>query len=171
MLRHWGLVAWVGTNRSFVLLRRNSLLNPELFDFLRNRLLNTSVELRPIPQLEQDLEPDKEGREEHGLEKVVQQGRCAALEGAMADELQDPGYHMHDDGDFGRALRIRRHEGVAEGGTADTEDGEGGASDGFQEDVKAAPEEGSEDTDVRLKVGDLEPFRGCEEGSRVGGLQ
>lgn len=146
------------------------LLSPELGNLLLDRLLDAGLELGAIPQLEQDLEPDEERGQEDGLDEVIQQGWGAALKGAVAEELQEPGHYVHDDGHLVRGGRVRDPQGVGGGGARHAEGREDGAGDGLQEDVEATPDEGCQCAEVGLEVGDLERRRDVEEGPRVGCL-
>lgn len=107
------------------------LLSPELGNLFRDSLLDAGLKLGAIPQLEQDLEPDEERGQEDGLNEVVQKGGRAALKRAVADELQEPRRHVHNDGGLVRGLRVRDPQGVASGSAGHTESREDGAGNGL----------------------------------------
>lgn len=77
----------------------SSSIVPELGDVLLNSRVKSGLQLRPIAEHEEDLEPDEEGSEEEGLDHVVEEGGGTTLEDSMADELRDPGEDVDTDGD------------------------------------------------------------------------
>lgn len=135
-----GLVKWCRPSLRLSVLDSALLLCPELRNLDLYLRLHASLELLPVAKGEQELEPDKQRREEDGLDQVVQQGGSSALELSVADELRNPTDHMQGNG-------VRRHGArivvfnsvVARGGRTETDEGKGGAGDGLEENVQAAP--------------------------------
>lgn len=72
----------------------------ELGNLLRDGLLNSGLEFSSVSKLEKHFQPDKHGGEEDGLNEVVQQGRGAALEDTVTNELCDPGNDVNTKGDL-----------------------------------------------------------------------
>lgn len=112
---------------------------PELGNLDRHSLIHARLELRTVTQHEQEFEPDEQRGEEDGLEEVVQEGRGAAFELAVAEELRQPAHNVNDDGDLCGGHRAGDAEVVGVGTRAEADERQRGAGDGLEEDVKAAP--------------------------------
>lgn len=80
----------------------------ELLDVLLNGLVDAALQLRTVAEVEEDLEPDEERRQEKGLNNVVEQRRSATLELSMTDELRDPCDNVDSDGVVVGGLAVRR---------------------------------------------------------------
>ena len=91
----------LNTSRSVALLLRllRSRLFLELADILLNSCVESSLQLRPVAEHEQDLQPHEEWSKEESLNKVVQQSWSTALEDTVADELSHPGEDVDAEGD------------------------------------------------------------------------
>ncbi|RBQ91574.1 hypothetical protein VDGD_20451 [Verticillium dahliae] len=74
----------------------NSLSGFELGNLLLDGLVDASLKLLSVTQQEQKLEPDEKGRQEDGLDKVIEQRGGALLESTVADELEDPADNVGD---------------------------------------------------------------------------
>lgn len=106
-------------------------LSLKLGDFLLNALLYTSLELRAVSDLEEELEPDEHRSEEDSLNEVVKESGGALLEGAVADELGNPGDDVDAKGDLEGAGRILETRVTSECGASETKSGENKAGDGL----------------------------------------
>lgn len=93
-------------------------------------LLDACLQLLAIAELEEDLEPDKHGGEEDGLDEIVEQGGRTALKGAMANELGDPRDDVDDEGELEGGLGVLEAHVIGEGGAADAEGGQDEAATG-----------------------------------------
>ena len=60
----------------------------EFLDILLDTLVDAALQLWPITEGEQDLEPNEEGCQEERLGEVVQQRGSPALEFAVTDKLR-----------------------------------------------------------------------------------
>lgn len=111
-------------------------------NLLLNNLVNTSLELSAIAELEEKLEPDKQRSQEDGLQQVVEKCRGTLLERAVADKLQDPAGDVGAEGDLIRHNRVLKPGKVAGGSDGEAECGEQSARDRLEQDVKASPYDG-----------------------------
>lgn len=120
----------------------------ELLDLALHRLIQPRLQLRSVPEEEEDLEPDEEGREEECLHEIVQQSRSTALELAVPDELCDPGNYVHPDRGVigGRAVGLCEIVGV--GGAGDEEGSEEATRDRFHENVEGRVQDRGDGSDV-----------------------
>jgi hypothetical protein len=64
-----------------------SLGGPKLGNVLRDGFVESGLKLWAVPEGEENLHPDKEGRKEQSLDKVIEECRSSTLEDAVADEL------------------------------------------------------------------------------------
>lgn len=132
-------------------------LGVELCDLLADLLVHARLQFRAVAQEEQDLEPHEHGSEEEGLDDVVQEGGGAALEGAVADELEDPARHMDGDGILEGGVRVGQPHVVAKGGGSQADGREDEAGHGLQQQVERRVERGCDGAEVEVQVGEGEP--------------
>ena len=142
----------------------------ELGNLDHDGLVDALLELWPISCDEEQLEPDEQGRQEDGLEEVVQQRRRAALEFAVANKLGDPAHDVHRDGNLVGTGGILQAEVVGTGGRSQADECQGTSCDGLKKEIQATPCHGRKGAQVRVEVRHLEPGRQCEEGAIVGKL-
>jgi len=71
----------------------------ELADVLLDSRVESSFQLRPVAEHEQNFQPDEERGEEECLDQVVEQSWGTTLEDTVADELSHPGEDVDAKGD------------------------------------------------------------------------
>jgi len=134
-------------------------------------LLDACLQLLAIAELEEDLEPDKHGGEEDGLDEIVEQGGRTALKGAMANELGDPRDDVDDEGELEGGLGVLEAHVIGEGGAADAEGGQDEAGDGLEQDVEPRVKQRGDGAEVEVEIRDGEPRGEVDQGSRICGLR
>jgi hypothetical protein len=148
-----------------------SPLRPKLHQLSLDLLLQPALQLGPIPDRKQALEPHEHGCEQECLHQVVQQRRRPAFEFAMTDELRDPRGDVQHDGVGVHGVRggprrqLRAHRAAANDQWRDE-----APRDGLEENVGRGVDEGCDDAEVRRKVGEAERGRDRKKGACVGAL-
>lgn len=79
------------------------------------------LQLRAIPEEEQNLHPDEKGSEQQSLHQIIQQCRGPFLEGTMADELRQPRNHVNATKPVVGARAVGTEKVIRTGCTADDE--------------------------------------------------
>ena len=129
------------------------LLGLELGNLLLYGLIHTGLQFGAVAEHEKELKPDKERGQEDSLDQIIQKGRRTTLEGAMAEELEEPADDMNSKSYLVDGVRLGNPQVVNTSGAANTDSSENGACNRFQENIEAAPEEGCDCTQVQVKVG------------------
>lgn len=118
---------------------RLSVLSNALFkllDILLDALVDAALQLWPITEGEQDLEPNEEGCQEERLGKVIQQRGSPALEFAVTDELRNPACNVDAACPVVRRGAVGRREMMSESGRADQKRRQKSPCYRFHENVK-----------------------------------
>jgi len=102
--------------------------------------------------------------------QILEQGGGAALEGAVADELRDPGGAEDAQGDLVRGVWRDGREVLEVGGGAQQDGGHEGAGHGLEQDVEDGVVGGHQGAEVEVEVGDGKPGGERDESGRVGAL-
>jgi hypothetical protein len=78
-------------------------------------LLNASLQLTAVTQLEEELKPDKYGGQEDGLNQIVKQGRSSTLKKTVPNELGNPADNVNGQGSLEGGIRVLDAEEVGKG--------------------------------------------------------
>lgn len=132
-------------------------LGPEFGDLDLDSLLDATLKLGAIAELEENLEPNKHGSKEDGLDEVVKQSRGSMLEGAVADELQDPAHYVDHKGSDESVVGVVKPSIIAGGGAANAECSEQEAGEGLQKQVESSVEGSGDGAEVEVEIGEGEP--------------
>lgn len=116
-------------------------------------LVDASLKLGTIAEDKENLEPDKHGSQEQGLEESVKQTGGATLKGAVADELRNPGQNVDANGDLKGLLGVLQAHVARKSRAADAKGGKDEAGNRLKQQVKRRIGESNNCAKIEIQVG------------------